>query len=341
MGRRRQSIFEVLMDWAAMLPWWVGAVLALISYLVLHSFATQAVVPAVGPGVAGAMVVSQVVRMVASVLQYLVPICLVIGAVISVLGRVKRGNLLMSAAGKDGAQVIDGITWQDFELLVGEAYRHRGYQVQEIGGGGADGGVDLVLNRDSEKLLVQCKHWKAFRVDVKVVRELYGIMTAEHAQGGVVVTLGVFTEPAQAFAMGKNLKLIDGEALADLLQSAQDYTTGRTSRRTKTGMSTEALGITVGAVVIGFGLLLYNYTHTNVPAAPLPQPVVIAPRQLTPQQEMLERSRKQDAADDIFAKQYKEPAGCDNWQSDKQMVECVNQRMRAKAAFLAVHPELQ
>lgn len=55
------------------------------------------------------------------------------------------------------------MSWQEFELLVGEAFRLQGYEVAEIGGGGPDGGVDLVLRKDREKFLVQCKQWKAFK----------------------------------------------------------------------------------------------------------------------------------------------------------------------------------
>ena len=46
------------------------------------------------------------------------------------------------------------------------------------GGGGTDGGVDLVLRRGNDKFLVQCKQWKAFKVPVQPMRELYGVMTA-------------------------------------------------------------------------------------------------------------------------------------------------------------------
>jgi restriction system protein len=47
----------------------------------------------------------------------------------------------------DSADALNGMTWQQFEQLVGEAFRLQGYTVAEIGGGGADGGVDLVLTQ--------------------------------------------------------------------------------------------------------------------------------------------------------------------------------------------------
>lgn len=42
---------------------------------------------------------------------------------------------------------LNDMSWQEFELLVGEAFRRKGYAVAENGGGGADGGVDLVLKK--------------------------------------------------------------------------------------------------------------------------------------------------------------------------------------------------
>ena len=91
----------------------------------------------------------------------------------------------------------------------------------ETGGGAADGGVDLVLAKGTEKLLVQCKQWRALKVGVEVIRELYGVMAARGAAGGFVVTSGRFTADAAAFAQGRNVQLIDGPRLHALIQSAR------------------------------------------------------------------------------------------------------------------------
>ena len=90
-----------------------------------------------------------------------------------------------------------------------------------VAGGGADGGVDLVLAWGNEKFLVQCKQWKAFKVGVDVVRELYGVMAAQGAAGGFVVTSGRFTADAAAFAQGRNVRLVDGAALHRLIGQAR------------------------------------------------------------------------------------------------------------------------
>ena len=51
---------------------------------------------------------------------------------------------------------IKGLSWQEFERRVADVYRHQGFDVEETGGGGADGGVDLRLRRDGLTTLVQC-----------------------------------------------------------------------------------------------------------------------------------------------------------------------------------------
>ena len=53
---------------------------------------------------------------------------------------------------------------------------------------------------------------------VTTVRELYGVMAAKGATGGFVVTSGVFTDEARAFAVGRNIELMDGKALHALIR---------------------------------------------------------------------------------------------------------------------------
>jgi restriction system protein len=139
---------------------------------------------------------------------------LLLAAGLSAYNAWRKGNLLQR---QTGIKTIRAISWQEFEELVGEAYRRKGYSVTECGGGGADGGVDLILKKGGEKLLVQCKHWRMDKVGVKVVRELYGVIAAEGASGGIVISSGAFTQEAKNFAKGKPLSLIDGVELAEIV----------------------------------------------------------------------------------------------------------------------------
>jgi Restriction endonuclease len=130
----------------------------------------------------------------------------------------EKGRIARSA---DQRQVDKGFAWNDFEYLVTEAYRRQGYSIQENLGGGSDGGIDLVLSKDSERTLVQCKNWKSNKVGVTTVRELFGVMTAEGAFGGVIVCSGHYTNEAIEFAKGKSISLIEGTALSLLIGDVQ------------------------------------------------------------------------------------------------------------------------
>ena len=111
---------------------------------------------------------------------------------------------------------IRALPWDRFEHLVGEAFRRRGYAVRENAAAGADRGIDLVLVRAGETVLVQCKRWDK-PIGVPVVRELLGAVTTEGATGGVLVTSSTFTEPARVFARANDIELVDGAALRQMI----------------------------------------------------------------------------------------------------------------------------
>ena len=83
------------------------------------------------------------------------------------------------------------------------------------------GGVDLTMRKDGQKCLVQCKQWKVFSVGAPVVREMFGLMTAEKADQAIIVSTGNFTRDARDFAAGKPIQLVDGPQLLALVQSVQ------------------------------------------------------------------------------------------------------------------------
>jgi len=217
--RRRQSTFEDLIDLAALLPWWVSLPTAIIAYLWLHSVANAPIPTPTNPANVSGLMPDIMLRGLAGAGQYIVPTALVFGAVASVFGRMRRKKLFDSVASAEST--LESISWQEFEQLVGEAFRRRGFTVQETGQAGADGGIDLVLMKDGEKYLVQCKQWRRQLVQVNVVRELFGVMAAEGAKGGFVVISGRFTEDAKTFARGKNLHLIEGAELNNMIRQSR------------------------------------------------------------------------------------------------------------------------
>jgi len=221
MSRRDNSTLEDLLDIAKMLPWWIDIAIAIIAYFWLHSVAISEIVVVAQPGKIGGFISGQLFKTFATIGQYLLPFVFLLGAVMSLFDRKKREHLLSETKQRSKQNALLDMSWREFEMLVGEVFRQRGFTVVEMGGNGPDGGVDLVLKKSNETHLVQCKQWKAFKVGVGVVRELFGVMAAKGAVSGYVVTSGVFTSEAKAFADGRNIELIDGAKLTRMIHGVK------------------------------------------------------------------------------------------------------------------------
>jgi restriction system protein len=211
MSRRQQSTLEDLIELSARFPWWLALVLAAVSYVVFHALSQLPVSASRGlEGLSGTMT-SSLIRGAASALQYIAPVILSFGAVVSFLTGQRNRRLLAEAKQTAGTSDLQSLTWQDFEHLVGQAFRKRCFVVTETNTG-PDGGIDLELRKDGELHLVQCKRWRARKVGVEIVRELYGVMSARGAVGGYVVSSGEFSDEAKRFAAGSNMTVGRGQA---------------------------------------------------------------------------------------------------------------------------------
>jgi restriction system protein len=217
MGRQRRSALKDILDLLAMLPWQAGVALSVVSYLGFHYMAGLPPLVATDMKAFGPMLTRQMAITGGMLLQYIAPLVCLFGAVTSALLRRRSGELHDAVAASPSRETLEGMSWSEFESLVAEAYRRKGYTVTPRGGNGPDGGVDVELRQGKDKYLVQCKQWKARKVGVAPVRELYGVMAAERAVGGFVVTSGDFTEEAMRFAEGRSIKLVQAEGLLRLV----------------------------------------------------------------------------------------------------------------------------
>lgn len=138
-------------------------------------------------------------------------------------------------------ELLRKLEWKRFEEVVAAYIRELG-QTARTTRIGPDGGVDVeVLDPATNRvvMLVQCKAWDAYKVGIKPVRELFGVMAAARVTEGAFFTTGEFTNEAMSFGRENNLDLIDGVELmsrvGQLPQSSQlnllrlatdgDYTT--------------------------------------------------------------------------------------------------------------------
>ncbi len=119
-----------------------------------------------------------------------------------------------------GTDALAGMGGQEFLGLVATAFRREGYLVVERGGHGVDGGVDLEMYLGRHRYLVQCKQWRASRVELAAVRDLFVAMRAERAVGCFIVASGNFTDEARSFATGRAIRLVPVESLRRMMAGA-------------------------------------------------------------------------------------------------------------------------
>jgi restriction system protein len=155
---------------------------------------------------------------VAPILAFLIAIVVFEMALLTYVLKSGRWKLLHL---QKSMQDIRSLPPREFERLVGAAYEQQGYRV-DYANDGKDGGIDLIMRRGAETVLVQCKNWYRGWTGAPEVRELYGVLTSEHGSKAVFVTSGVFSDEAIAFARAKPLALIDGEALLDMIETVQE-----------------------------------------------------------------------------------------------------------------------
>ena len=205
MAKKNDDLIRVL----TLLPWWVNLSLAPLAYLLASRaapamLADNAFAPVFGP--------------VFTYLGIALAAFFVVAAVGSFVGSIRKRRLLDRQTSLDS---IRALSWRQFEELVAEAFRRDGYRAIENDQPGPDGGVDIRLHRDGARHLVQCKNWRSRRVGVRVVREVYGVLTAENAQHAFIVSSGDFTADARGFAAGQPITLVDGDALHAMVQGAR------------------------------------------------------------------------------------------------------------------------
>jgi restriction system protein len=119
-------------------------------------------------------------------------------------------------------EVFEMIEWRRFEAVVEALFAQAGFETRSQAHG-ADGGVDIWLysinhaDGDAPVSIVQCKQWMRWKVGVKEVRELRGVMAQHGIERGQLVTTSDFTDDAREFAAGNGIGLHDVDGLLRLI----------------------------------------------------------------------------------------------------------------------------
>ena len=110
------------------------------------------------------------------------------------------------------------LSWAEFEHLCLILFKEQGWKVRGNEQHGADGGVDLWIHKRRTHAIVQCKKYEDAKVTVKVIREMYGLMHEYGVDHAYVVTTSGFTKECNRFVEEKNMTLIDGASLVEMIR---------------------------------------------------------------------------------------------------------------------------
>jgi len=205
MGRAKGNLIEHLVT----LPWPAGVVFGVGAFFAVRELLPMLVKDNPFAPIVAAFYVP---------MSWLMLIVGLIGAAMSWAQQQHRNKLLDA---QQGLESIAALGWRHFEQLVGEAFRRQGYNVEETGLGGADGGIDLILRKNGHRVLVQCKQWRRRQIPVNVVREMYGLLAHHGADEVKIACSGTYTRDAEEFAKDKPIELIGGEELLRMMREVQ------------------------------------------------------------------------------------------------------------------------
>lgn len=203
---KNKSLFEIMIFETS---WYIGIIFGIIVYVAsfLVKNMNTGLIP-LGPAF--------------STILKIFSILFFIGGILSGIRSLINKVLLKNTKSLDD---IKKLSWKEFENLIEAYYNQKGYEVIHTGYDSSDGGIDLIAKKNGEKIIIQCKHWKAYKIDVKVIREVYGLLVAENASKAIIVTSGDFTEPAKEFAKEKPIELIDGNKLTFIISEINKFNT--------------------------------------------------------------------------------------------------------------------
>ncbi len=105
------------------------------------------------------------------------------------------------------------MAWRDFAILVEEALRQQGFNVQAM----AHGPADFQIEKNGRVTLVSAKRWKAATVGAEHLRELLAARESQQAFSCTCMSLGTFSQSAVDLAHQSPMQLLGPANIAQLL----------------------------------------------------------------------------------------------------------------------------
>lgn len=110
-------------------------------------------------------------------------------------------------------EALRGMIWENFSLVVAEAYRRQGYTVTEA----RDAAYDFELAKNGRRTLVACRRWKVNAVGEGPLKALAAAVDRTEAYNAYCLAAGGFSPNARAYAATAPVTLVAGADLVTLV----------------------------------------------------------------------------------------------------------------------------
>lgn len=181
-----------------------------------------------------------------------------------------------------GLDALVGMHWRDFSEIVKRALHDR-RRLVEVGAdeeGIHEPRSDFMLTDGEHRILVSCKHGRAYRIGKAAVNELGATARLAGARGGILITEGLIEREGLAAAEKQSVEVLDGRVLWPLLRpyvpgDIESRVVGRARRQAIRHSAIAAMAAVTLGLLVGMS---YLSSSANRPAAGDPAaPVVPAP----------------------------------------------------------------
>ena len=125
----------------------------------------------------------------------------------------------------------NNLTGYEFEEEIARLYKILGYRTT-LTPRSSDGGIDIILEKDSKRIAVQCKHHSK-PVGPAPVRELMGVVASNDFDNGIFISLNGFTNTVYG-EVEKSFVKIELLSLNDILYLVKSTSNDLSSHQTQT-----------------------------------------------------------------------------------------------------------
>lgn len=114
---------------------------------------------------------------------------------------------------------LRALSWEEFSVLMSEAFKRDGYDVAASAGKGAD----FQLRKSGRLALASCRRWKVGQAGLAPIKDLLEAQKRQDAQDALFVTASDLTPNARDYAVDHAVRVLTGVELVQLVRRVRKF----------------------------------------------------------------------------------------------------------------------